>query len=189
MLFGESMRRSRRPTARYFPPFLSFNSASLVACLVQAILLLNTSQSAGVTHWKLIDNEIMPESTNLDTPGDMQKEGGSLTESNVYTISQNDPEFSTLVRYSARQPGGGGVASPNRGGGSYGIFNRQGSPHILSDSPCHGGSPKCAEDSSKAKEGEERDGGTRGEHKVETVVSLPPPPPRQPRNPDGSGPM
>lgn len=160
---------------RYVPSFLHFNLASLVIVwLVQSLLLLSASQTAGVTHWKLIDNEIMPESPDLDTPGEVQREGGSKQDSSVYSMNQlssSDPEFSMLVRYSARNSGGG-AGTPNRGGGGFGIYQRQGTPLPNSDSYCSGdldgeGSSKCIE------AGEEG-----GAERVKT---------RQPRNPDGSG--
>lgn len=161
------------PSHPYIPSCLHFNLASLVVVwLVQSLLLLSSSQTVGVTHWKLIDNEIMPEQQNLDTPGEAQREEASKQDSGIYPmnhaqLSTSDPEFSMLVRYSARNSGGG-AGSLNRGGGGYGIYQRQGAP--MPDSHCsagdsEGGLPKCP--------GVTEDGG-----KI-----------RQPRNPDGSGPM
>jgi hypothetical protein len=160
-----------RPPAQNAPFFLHLNLASLFSVwLVQSLVLLSASQTAGVTHWKLIDNEIMPEPQNLDTPGESQVDVGSKQDSSVYPMEQlstTDPEFSMLVRYSARNSGGG-VGSPNRGGGGYGIYQRQGTP--VPESHCstldsNGGTSKCL-------------GLGNSEDRAKT---------RQPRNPDGSG--
>lgn len=169
--------RSHSPPGRFVPPLLlRFNLASLLgAWFVQSLLLLSASKTAGVTHWKLIDNEIIPEPPDLDTPGELeaQSEGGPKQDSAaVYSINQvssSDPEFSMLVRYSARNSGGG-AGSPNRGGGGYGIYQRQGT--AVPDSRCSGAGNVEGDCPGNGEDG--------GADKGKT---------RQPRNPDGSGPM
>ena len=123
------------PNHPYIPSCLHFNMAGLVVVwLAQSLLLLSSSQTAGVTHWKLIDNEIMPEQQNLDTPGEAQRDEDSKQDSGIYPISQgqlstSDPEFSMLVRYSTRNSGGG-TGSLNRGAGGM-VFTRDKEPPCL----------------------------------------------------------
>ena len=170
---GLTMLSKGAPNHPYIPSCLHFNMAGLVVVwLAQSLLLLSSSQTAGVTHWKLIDNEIMPEQQNLDTPGEAQGDEDSKQDSGIYPMSQgqlstSDPEFSMLVRYSTRNSGGG-TGSLNRGAGGYGIYQRQGAP--VPDSQCSSGDSEAGLSQCP---GVTEDGG-----KI-----------RQPQNPDGSGPM
>lgn len=183
MLVGKALGRSSNSSVRHCPPFFHHNlAACLSVWLVQALLVLNTPQTVGVTHWKLIDNEIIPETPNLDTPSEAEAEEMSQQDQG-FVMSQHstsDPEFSMLIRYSTRNSGGGNSA-PNRGGSSHGIFKRQGvSPP---DSSC---SRPGREEGGGREAGSKCSGGGAGtntvKRKVENVS-------RQPRNPDGSGPM
>lgn len=131
MLFEKRARRSGysgRPAAQNVPSIFHLDCTYLLVLLVQLLALLNAPKSAGVTHWKLSDNEIVPEPSSSDT----QSEESQHKADNLYTVSQfasSDPEFAMLVRYSARGSsggGGGGSGSLNRGGGSFGTFRRQG---------------------------------------------------------------
>ena len=161
------------------PPALHLNWKALVR-LAQLALLLNVSRTAGVTHWKLIDNEIMPE-PGLDSTEGQETDTAVPKQDMLYDISQfssSDPEFAMLIRYSSR--GSGGAGSPNRGGGVFGSFQRQGPAH----------SNSCSSSGEKEGEGEGDFGdisqcpppgeNVGGQRKVETTS-------RQPRNPDGSG--
>ncbi len=125
-------------TSSHLPPrslmthFASPYSTGVVMWLIKCILLLNVStDSAGVTHWKLTDNDIMPVSPpSLETHGKAAAQNelspSPVMSEDLYGInhlSNTDPEFSILIRYSARTSDGSG--SLNRGsGGGHGIFRR-----------------------------------------------------------------
>lgn len=189
MLAGKALVRSSNSSVRGCPPFLHHNLACLAVWLVQALLVLNTPQTVGVTHWKLIDNEIMPETPNLDTPSEAEA-AEEMTqqqqqEEQGFVMSQHstsDPEFSMLIRYSTRNSGGGNAA-PNRGGNSHGVFKRQGVPPTVSSCSRperEGGGGGGKEAGSKCSGGVGGAGTNTVKRKVENVS-------RQPRNPDGSG--
>ena len=181
MLVGKALGRSSNSSVLHYPPFFRHNLACLTVWLVQALLVLNTPQTVGVTHWKLIDNEIIPETPNLDTPSEAEAEEVPQQHDQGFVMSQHstsDPEFSMLIRYSTRNSGGGNSA-PNRGGSSHGVFKRQGVSSSV---------PSCSRP--RREEGGGREAGSKCsgsgvgtntvKRKVESVS-------RQPRNPDGSG--
>lgn len=179
--------RVRNPPVHYFPSLVHLRWQDLVVWLVRVAFLLNISQTAGVTHWKLIDNSIIPE-PSLDSQG---KEATSKHSNNIYPMSQlssSDPEFAMLVRYSARgSSGGGGITgSANRGSGGFGTFRRQdqGGSHLNS---CSSSSVSGEGVAMEEGEGPARchgsGAGVGGQRKSEGGVV------KQPRNPDGSGPM
>ena len=47
------------------PPPVRLKPSAVLACLVQSILVFSVSRTAGVTHWKLQDNAITPAATDL----------------------------------------------------------------------------------------------------------------------------
>ena len=164
---------------------------------MQVALLLNASQTAGVTHWKLIEEDIMPDPGLESTPSSSSGEGRgeamgapSKPESlyDVNQFSSTDPEFALLVRYSATARGTGG-GSPNRGGAGYGSFRRQGA--VVHSNSCFSPSGSAEEDEGSGGEGGGGGGGEGGrcggqrKSEAAAVGSVS----RQPRNPDGSGPM
>ena len=81
-----------------------------VLCYSIGVILLLSSKSTGVTHWKLQDDAIAPASTEL--------EAHQQEEYYVASIQTNDPEFAVLLRHSTTR----GVSRPrgshHRGGPS-----------------------------------------------------------------------
>ncbi len=170
---------SSRPPAQHVPPVFHFDWTCLLVWLVQLSLLLNAPQTVGVTHWKLIDNEIIPEpaASSMEPQRRAQQTEETHKHDSLYAVSKfssSDPEFAMLVRYSARGSLGGNGGSLNRGGGGFGTFRRQGGSLgscYYGEEEWEGGS-RCA-------------GGVAGEggemKKMESSVAM-----KQPRKSDGS---
>lgn len=178
VLKSETSSSSPHSPVHRFPPVLHLNWANLFVWLVQVLLVLNALQTAGVTHWKLIENDIMPEPSSLDPPKKTQSETGSKRDT-LYPINQfssSDPELAMLIRYSSRSSSGSG--SPNRGATGFGSFRRQGSGHVNS---CYSdGEGRDGEGTSMCPGGVTVSGEQRN---TEGGGS------KQPRKPDGSGTM
>lgn len=164
-----------------FPSPLHVHWEALLVWVVRVALLLNVSRTAGVTHWKLIDNDIMPEPATSGEGGESEAALPKQQDS-VYDVSQfasTDPEFAMLIRYSARSSAGS-ASSANRGGAGFGSFRRQ--------APAHP-SNSCAsreeeKEGGEAVEGSKCPGGSVGGQQRKLDGGH-----RQPRNPDGSGVM
>lgn len=121
----------RRKNCRFEVPTLHINPASVVIWMVQCLFLLGVSRTAGVTHWKLIDDAIIPEPLKDQQDLPHEEETAAKSEgSNWYTHSSHvpgasDPEFALIIRYSARTSGGGvdgssnNMGSANRGTGVH----------------------------------------------------------------------
>ena len=153
----------------------NFNGPGVVILLVQALLLLAVSRTGGITHWKLSDDTITPGSaSSLDLVGKTQSKPNTKNE-DLYAASQlasTDPEFAILIRFSSS-----GSGSSNRGGRGHGVFSRNGGETL----PCswdeeEEGDKGYAEEQSLAR----RLSSTTCQQNWEA---------KQPRNPDGSGPM
>ena len=187
-----AMPRIRSPECSSGPsaPVLHFNSTSVVLWFMQFLLLLAISQTAGVTHWKLTDNDIIPDPSNLDSEEKSQSE----TSSDLHPLkhlSTPDPELELLVRYSARNSGGLSLGSLNRGAGGRGVSRR----HMTSSGSCYSSGSADGGGEGGRGRGGEREGVELGEsegsgnglcHQEQDRERGEP---RQPRNPDGSGPM
>ena len=125
---------SSGPPAQHVPPIFHLDCTYLLVLVVQLLALLNAPKTAGVTHWKLSENEIVPAPSSMEA----QSEESQHKADNLYTVSQfssSDPEFAMLVRYSARGSSGSAGGSLNRGGGGFGTFRRQGGGSLSS---CYG---------------------------------------------------
>ena len=107
----------------YFMPSHGFNGPGVLVLFVQVLLFLASSQTGGVTHWKLTEDTIGPApAVGLDLAGISPGRSGSKSE-DMYAGNQlaaNDPEFAILMRYSSRDS----TVPLNRGGKSPRILGR-----------------------------------------------------------------
>ena len=185
-----------------------FKATAALICLVQSLLFFSVPRTAGVTHWKLQDNAITPAATDLSAGGQAQQD-----DLFAMSLSSTDPEFAVLLRHATKVPATG---AGNRGTMRSGspspracpvvsitmdgeeVESRQGcgtggakKSTVSSDTSagscgrqcgCQGnvnsGSGSCGGRSGGGHVTVETSGETRG-----TVTT------KQPRNPDGSGPM
>ena len=181
------------------PPPVRFKSSAVLVCLVQVVLVFSVSQTTGVTHWKLQDNAITPAATDLSE--------ASTDDLFAMSLASSDPEFAVLLRHATK-------ASPNPAGstGNRGTSPRSGSPRAcpvvsisLDSTQSAGGSGKrdkatgvssdaagsCGRQSQcgcRSNGGDVRssDGVVGGAGGGDTGGGAHM---KQPRNPDGSGPM
>lgn len=155
----------------------NFNGPGVIVLLVQAVLLLAVSRTGGITHWKLSEDSstITPgPAPSLDLVGKSQSRPNTKND-DVYAASQlasTDPEFSLLIRFSSS-----GNGPSNRGGSGHGVFSRH-----AEEAP-----PSSCDD-------DEEDGDERSPEEQGPARRLPAScqqswETKQPRKPDGSGPM
>lgn len=85
-----------------------FKSSLVIVCLLQSILIFTVSRTAGVTHWKLQDNAITPAATDLSGPTAQQDDLFAMS------LPTTDPEFAVLLRHATKVPSGSS-AMGNRG--------------------------------------------------------------------------
>lgn len=149
------------PLLLSLPPLVSLRSSIATVWFVQCLLLFSSSQTVGVTHWKLQGNAITPLATDLSNTTPQQDD--------LFTIGlpTSDPEFSVLLRHATKVPGGSG-SHGNRG-------SRQSSCPVVSirvngdkQSASLRGQRQC----------QQRGTSSGGQENV-----------KRPRNPNGSGPM
>ena len=79
-----------------------FKSSAALTCLVQFLLVFSVSRTAGVTHWKLQDNAITPAATDLSASGQAQHE-----DLFAMSLPTTDPEFAVLLRHATKAPSTG----------------------------------------------------------------------------------
>lgn len=85
-----------------------FKSSLVLICLLRSVLIFTVSQTAGVTHWKLQDNAITPAATDLSGPTAQQDDVFAMS------LPTTDPEFAVLLRHATKVPSGSS-AMGNRG--------------------------------------------------------------------------
>ena len=202
-------RSTNMATSNYLlssSPPVRFKSSIALVCLLQSVLIFTVSRTAGVTHWKLQDNAITPAATDLS--------GSAAQQDDLFAMSlpTTDPEFAVLLRHATKVPSGS--ATGNRGtvrsgsnracpvvsitldsgdvpqGGERGCSTGGGVGKSTGVSPetvgscgrqqrgCRSGSGSGGMDERSVNSG----GGVAGGDESGTTV-------KQPRNPDGSGPM
>lgn len=187
---------------------VQFKTSAVVVCLIQSMLIFTASRTAGVTHWKLEDNAITPAATDLSAGS-----GPAARQDDLFAMSlpSTDPEFAVLLRHATKPPPGssasgnrGTVKSGSRacpvvsisldGDGSTQEGGRQGctgsgtgksNTGVSSESVGSCGRHQCSCRGNSGSSGGSADVGcgSRGGG-GEGVATA-----RQPRNPDGSGPM
>lgn len=89
-------------------PPVHVKSSFVLICLLQSVLIFTVSRTAGVTHWKLQDNAITPAATDLSCPTAQQDDLFAMS------LPTTDPEFAVLLRHATKVPSGNG-ATGNRG--------------------------------------------------------------------------
>lgn len=82
-----------------------FKSSAALICLVQSLLVFYVSRTAGVTHWKLQDNAITPAATDLSASGQARHE-----DLFAMSLPTTDPEFAVLLRHATKAPAAGAGA-------------------------------------------------------------------------------
>ena len=87
---------------------VQFKSSLVLVCLLQSVLIFTVSRTAGVTHWKLQDNAITPAATDLSGPTAQQDDLFAMS------LPTTDPEFAVLLRHATKLPSGSS-AMGNRG--------------------------------------------------------------------------
>lgn len=189
-----------------------FKSSAVLICLVQSLLVFYNSRTAGVTHWKLQDNAITPAATDLSASGQAQHE-----DLFAMSLPTTDPEFAVLLRHATKAPAtGAGNRGTVRSGSSPRAcpvvsITMEGEEIESSRQRCGtGGAKKTSDTFSDATVGSKScgrqcsgcrgngnsgsaiDGSCRGKSGsghvaggTETGGTVM----KQPRNPDGSGPM
>ena len=82
-----------------------FKSSLVLICLLQSVLISTVSRTAGVTHWKLQDNAITPAAS-----------GPAAQQDDLFAMSlpTTDPEFAVLLRHATKVPSSSS-AMGNRG--------------------------------------------------------------------------
>lgn len=158
-----------------FQLMADMDSLSRKLCLLVHLLLLEVlvlTKSAGVTHWKLQENSIVPASAATSHPS-------SDSDSDEFfwsSVSGEDPEFSVVMK-----------RTTNSGGGS----NSHGGLGTIAGGAVTSGTKNCGRKSCsrghqphKANSCSSKSGETLSDAHDNTAANSPPP-----RSPDGSGPM
>ncbi len=73
--------------------------------VLHTLLLAHVSSIAGVTHWKLEDNSIMPLEAS-HSPG-----SGKIGDVFAVNLADSDPEFAILIRHTTKMNSGVGVGN------------------------------------------------------------------------------
>ena len=147
------------PLLLSLPALLSLKCSITTVWFIQCLFLFSTSQTVGVTHWKLQGNAITPLATDLSSTTPQSDDLFSVH------LSTTDPEFSVLLRHATKLPSG---SYGNRG-------SRQPSCPVVS---VRVNEDKQSNDLRGQRQCEQRGTSSGGQENV-----------KRPRNPDGSGPM